>query len=123
TDRWMTASTSSRHKPAFDGFLAAACLAPASELARGTMASSYRRRYLLALFVTVRNCTLNAEIKLVLAAGIGTGGAWSRAQGGYNTPQIQGPQKKQGETEFRDKLDGVRVTSFICVATRVATIS
>ena len=60
TDGWMTASTSSRHASAFDGFLAAACLPPASEPARGTMTSSYRRTYLLPLFFTVQNCTLDA---------------------------------------------------------------
>jgi hypothetical protein len=69
---------SSRRKPAFDSLLAAACLCcrqirwpilsrrvtaerTAGELARGTMAGLYRRRYLLPLFAAVQNCTLDAS--------------------------------------------------------------
>jgi hypothetical protein len=78
TDRWMTAMPSSRHKPAFDGLLAAACLSccqisrpilsrqataerTAGELARGAMAGLYRQKYLLPLFAAVQNCTLDAS--------------------------------------------------------------
>ena len=67
---------SSRHKPAFDGFLAA-CLSccqisrlilsrrataerTAGELARSAMAGLYRQRYLLPMFAAVQNCTLDA---------------------------------------------------------------
>jgi hypothetical protein len=78
TDRWTTGMPSSRHKPAFDGLPAGACLScwqisrpilsrratakrTAGEFARGAMAGLSRQRYLLPLFAGVQNCTLDAS--------------------------------------------------------------